>query len=79
MTQPQKSNPIADCSLALSAGLGFLLALAVLLRHIPRMLQPESYWNGLLTENLILSVPFTGIGLMISVMLAYREKRGQLQ
>ena len=43
------------------AGLGLFLALAGILKHIPRMLQPGPYWSGWFSEVLIYGLIVSGL------------------
>jgi hypothetical protein len=54
-------------------GAGFLggfLALAGILKHIPRILKPGPYWSGLFSEILIIGLIMSGISLLIVSVLA---------
>ena len=53
--------------------MGAFLALAVLLKHFPRMIFPEPYWSGWFSETLIVGVFVSSIVLVISVMALRRE------
>ena len=48
-----------------AAFLGCFLALAGILKHVPRILQPGPYWSGLFSEILIGALILSGISLMI--------------
>lgn len=48
-----------------TAFLGGFLALAGILKHVPRILQPGPYWSGLFSEILIGALILSGISLMI--------------
>lgn len=45
--------------------IGLLLALATILKHIPRMIQPGPYWSGLFSECLIYGLIASSLGLSI--------------
>jgi hypothetical protein len=55
----------ALCGYWLCLGLGAFLGLAVLLRHIPLILQPGPYWSGLLPEIFILGVLISSAGMLL--------------
>jgi len=57
-----------------SAFLGAFLALAVILRHIPRMAQPGPYWSGWFSEVLIYGVGVSGIVLLVFSVIAISKK-----
>ena len=48
-----------------TASLGGFLALAGILKHVPRILQPGPYWSGLFSEILIVVLILSGISLLI--------------
>ena len=48
-----------------TAFLGGFLALAGILKHVPRILQPGPYWSGLFSEILIGVLILSGISLLI--------------
>ena len=52
---------------------GLFLALAGILKHLPKILKPEPYWSGPFLETLIIGMIFTGIVLAISSILAIRD------
>ncbi len=52
---------------------GIFLALAGILKHLPKILKPEPYWSGLFSETLIIGMIFAGIVLAISSILAIRD------
>jgi hypothetical protein len=52
---------------------GFLL-LAVLLKHVPGMLQPGPYWSGAFSETLNWGLLVTSFTLMILSFLALKQK-----
>lgn len=60
----------------LSAFLGAFLALAVILRHIPRMTQPGPYWSGWFSELLIYGVGVSGIVTLVLSVMALTKKSG---
>jgi hypothetical protein len=53
----------------LSTSVGALLFLAVLLRHVPRMIEPGPYWSGWFSETLIVGVGISGLALFIASVL----------
>lgn len=53
-----------------SFSLGAFLALAVILRHIPGMVQPGPYWSGWFSEVLIYGVGVSGIVLLVFSLVA---------
>jgi hypothetical protein len=55
-----------------SAILGGFLALAGILRHVPRMLQPGPYWSGPFSEIMIVLLILSGISLLILSIIALR-------
>jgi len=59
---------------SLAAFLGAFLALAVLLRHIPRIIQPGPYWSGWFSEVLIYGVFVSGIALLVTSVIAISMK-----
>lgn len=57
-------------------GTGFLggfLALAVFLKHVPKMLLPEPYWSGAFSETLNWGLLVSGSALMIVSFLALQR------
>jgi len=57
-------------------GTGFMggfLALAVLLKHVPKMLLPEPYWSGGFSETLNWGLLVSGCALMIVSILAFQQ------
>jgi ABC-type Fe3+-siderophore transport system permease subunit len=56
-----------------AAFLGGFLALAGILKHVPRILQPGPYWSGLFSEILIGALILSGISLMIISIHALRN------
>ena len=42
---------------------GIFLALAGILKHLPKIVKPEPYWSGVFSETLILGMIITGIAL----------------
>ncbi len=56
-----------------TAFIGGFLALAVLLKHIPKILLPEPYWSGWFSETLIIGIFISGIVLLITSILALRS------
>ena len=55
--------------------MGAFLALAVLLKHFPRMILPAPYWSGWFSEMLIVGVFVSGILLVIISVMALRRSR----
>jgi glycerol uptake facilitator-like aquaporin len=55
-----------------TASLGGFLALAGILKHVPRILQPGPYWSGLFSEILIGVLILSGISLLVISVLAFR-------
>jgi len=55
-----------------TAFLGGFLALAGILKHVPRILQPGPYWSGLFSEILIGVLILSGISLLIISVHALR-------
>lgn len=55
--------------------LGGFLALAVILKHLPKILQPAPYWSGFFSEFLILGLMFSGILLMVVSLLALKHRK----
>lgn len=58
-----------------SACLGGFLALAGILKHIPRMLPPGPYWSGFFSEFLIVGLILSGIVLAGISFLAWWESK----
>lgn len=56
-----------------TAFLGGFLALAGILKHVPRILQPGPYWSGLFSEILIGVLILSGISLLIISVHALRN------
>jgi len=52
---------------------GIFLALAGILKHLPKILKPEPYWSGPFSETLIIGMIFAGIVLAITSILAIRD------
>jgi hypothetical protein len=52
---------------------GIFLALAGILKHIPKILKPEPYWSGPFSEGLIIGLIITGIVLALTSILALRN------
>ena len=52
---------------------GIFLALAGILKHLPKILKPEPYWSGPFSETLIIGMIFAGIVLAITSTLAIRD------
>ena len=51
---------------------GIFLALAGILKHLPKILEPEPYWSGAFSETLIIGMIIVGIALSITSLLALR-------
>jgi hypothetical protein len=59
----------------LGAGfMGGFLALAGILRHLPRIVQPGPYWGGWFSESLIFGLVLSGLVLVYAVGMALREQ-----
>lgn len=56
-----------------TAFLGGFLALAGILKHVPRILQPGPYWSGMFSETLIWMLIFSGVSLTILSIGALRK------
>ncbi len=56
-----------------TAFLGGFLALAGILKHVPRILRPGPYWSGLFSEILIGALIMSGISLLIISLYALRN------
>ena len=56
---------------------GVFLALAGILKHLPRMLNPGPYWSGWFSEFLIYGLIVSGIALAAASIWALRELRNQ--
>jgi len=56
-----------------TAFLGGFLALAGILKHAPKILQPGPYWSGLFSELLIGGLILSGISLLIFSIYAVRK------
>jgi hypothetical protein len=54
-------------------GMGGFLALAGILKHIPLMLQPGPYWSGWFSETLIIGLILSGLGVILSGLIALRN------
>jgi hypothetical protein len=57
--------------------LGGFLALAGILKRIPRMLEPGPYWGGLFSEILIGALIISGVSLLVISLLAWRHVDSQ--
>jgi hypothetical protein len=53
---------------------GGFLSLAILLKHVPKMLRPEPYWSGLFSESLNWGLLITSFVLMVLSYLAWRQR-----
>lgn len=60
-----------------TAFIGGFLALAVLLKHVPLMLQPGPYWSGLFSETLNWGLLVSSLGLMVLSLLALRRQAAE--
>ena len=56
-----------------AAFLGGFLALAGILKHVPRILQPGPYWSGLFSEILIGALVLSGTSLVMISLHALRN------
>lgn len=54
-------------------GMGGFLALAGILKHIPLILQPGPYWSGWFSEGLIIGMILSGLGVILSGLIALRN------
>ncbi|MBI9043984.1 MAG: hypothetical protein JEZ06_05840 [Anaerolineaceae bacterium] len=54
---------------------GVFLALAGILKNLPKILKPEPYWSGIFSETLIIAMIFTGILLAITSALVLIEMK----
>ena len=52
---------------------GVFLALAGVLKHLPKIIKPEPYWSGPFSETLIIGMIIVGIALAIVSILALRD------
>ncbi|MFN2273047.1 MAG: hypothetical protein ACK2US_19570 [Anaerolineae bacterium] len=52
---------------------GVFLALAGILKHLPKIVRPEPYWSGPFSETLIIGMIIVGIALAIVSILALRD------
>jgi hypothetical protein len=52
---------------------GIFLALAGILKHLPKILKPEPYWSGPFSETLIIGMIISGIVLAITSIIAIRN------
>ncbi len=55
------------------AFMGGFLALAVLLKHVPKMLLPEPFWSGVFSETLNWGLLASGTALMLVSVQAFRH------
>jgi hypothetical protein len=55
--------------------IGGFLSLAIILKHLPKMLLPEPYWNGAFSETLIWGLLVTSFALMVLSLLGFRRTR----
>lgn len=58
-----------------TAFIGGFLSLAIILRHLPKMLLPEPYWSGAFSETLIWGLLVTSFSLMVLSLLGLRRTR----
>jgi hypothetical protein len=58
--------------------MGSFLSLAVLLKHIPKIILPQPYWSGWFSEALIIGLMISGIILVIVSILALAQKSPDL-
>ena len=59
------------------AGTGFVggfLSLAIILKHVPKMLLPEPYWSGAFSEFLNLGLLVSSFAAMLLSYLALKQK-----
>lgn len=54
-------------------GMGGFLALAGILKHIPRILQPGPYWSGWFSEALIVGLILSGAAVILTGLFAPRS------
>lgn len=54
-------------------GMGAFLALAGILKHIPRMIQPGPYWSGGFSEGLIIGLILSGLSVIILGLAVLRK------
>ena len=54
---------------------GIFLALAGILKHMPKIIKPEPYWSGPFSETLIIGLIISGILLAIVSVLALRDAK----
>lgn len=52
---------------------GVFLALAGILKHLPKIVEPEPYWSGPFSETLIIGMIIVGIALAVISILALRD------
>ena len=57
-----------------AAFMGSFLALAVLLKHMPKIILPEPYWSGFFSEFTIIGLMICGILVTIAATFALKEK-----
>ena len=58
-------------------GMGGFLALAGMLKHLPRILQPGSYWSGWFSEFLILGLILFGLAVLLAGFFVLLSKEPQ--
>ena len=54
---------------------GGFLSLAIILKHVPKMLLPEPYWSGTFSETLNWGLLVTSFALMVLSFFAFRQKQ----
>ena len=54
---------------------GIFLALAGILKHMPKIIKPEPYWSGPFSETLIIGLIISGILLAVVSVLALRDAK----
>jgi hypothetical protein len=52
---------------------GVFLALAGILKHLPKIVKPEPYWSGPFSETLIIGMIIVGVALAVVSILALRD------
>jgi hypothetical protein len=52
---------------------GVFLALAGVLKHLPKIIKPEPYWSGPFSETLIIGMMIVGVALAVVSVLALRD------
>jgi peptidoglycan/LPS O-acetylase OafA/YrhL len=54
-------------------GMGGFLALAGILKHIPKIIQPGPYWSGWFSEGLIIGMILSGLGVILAGIVGLRK------